>query len=107
MPRTDDSMSSRIATSLLLTLSLAPAFLPTHSPAQDAAPPRPNIILIFTDDQGWNDVGVYGSEIPTPNIDRLAAEGMKFDQFYSASSICTPSRFGLLTGRNPSRSRDH
>jgi arylsulfatase A-like enzyme len=67
---------------------------------------RPNILLIFTDDQGINDVGCYGSEIPTPNIDRLASEGMKFEQWYSASSICTPSRFGLLTGQNPSRSKD-
>lgn len=67
---------------------------------------RPNILLIFTDDQGINDVGCYGSEIPTPNIDRLASEGLKFEQWYSASSICTPSRFGLLTGQNPSRSKD-
>lgn len=67
---------------------------------------RPNILLIFTDDQGINDVGCYGSEIPTPHIDRLATEGMKFEQWYSASSICTPSRFGLLTGQNPSRSKD-
>lgn len=66
---------------------------------------RPNIVLIFTDDQGMNDVGCYGSEIPTPNIDRIAAEGVKFTNFYSASAICTPSRFGLLTGRNPSRSK--
>lgn len=71
-----------------------------------AAAERPNILLIFTDDQGWNDVGCYGSEIPTPNIDRIAAEGMRFTQFYSASSICTPSRFGLLTGQNPVRSQD-
>ena len=67
---------------------------------------KPNIVLIFTDDQGVNDVGCYGSEIPTPNIDRIAAEGLKFSNFYSASSICTPSRFGLLTGRNPARSQD-
>lgn len=67
---------------------------------------RPNIVMIFTDDQGWNDVGCYGSEIPTPNIDRLAKEGVKLTQFYAASSICTPSRFGLLTGRFPTRSRD-
>ncbi len=71
-----------------------------------SAADRPNILLIFTDDQGWNDVGCYGSEIPTPNIDRIAAEGMRFTQFYSASSICTPSRFGLLTGQNPIRSQD-
>lgn len=66
---------------------------------------RPNILLIFTDDQGIHDVGSYGSEIPTPHIDRLAEEGMLFERWYSASSICTPSRFGLLTGLNPSRSR--
>lgn len=65
-----------------------------------------NIVLIFSDDQGWNDVGCYGSQIPTPNIDSLAKDGAQFTQFYSASSICTPSRFGLLTGRNPSRSQD-
>ncbi|NNE91245.1 MAG: sulfatase-like hydrolase/transferase [Verrucomicrobiales bacterium] len=81
----------------------AALFLCALSPAQSAPP---NILLIFTDDQGWNDVGCYGSEIPTPNIDRIAAEGLKFENFYSASSICTPSRFGLLTGRNPVRSKD-
>ena len=67
---------------------------------------RPNVVLIFTDDQGYNDVGCYGSEIPTPHIDRLASEGLRFTSWYSASSICTPSRYGLLTGRNPVRSRD-
>ena len=71
-----------------------------------SAADKPNILLIFTDDQGWNDVGCYGSEIPTPNIDRIAEEGIRFTQFYSASSICTPSRFGLLTGQNPIRSED-
>lgn len=72
--------------------------------AQDKA--RPNILLIFTDDQGMNDVGTYGSEIATPQIDSLAKNGMKFTQWYVASSICTPSRFGLLTGQFPTRSRD-
>ena len=67
---------------------------------------RPNILLIFTDDQGIHDVGCYGSEIKTPHIDSLATQGLKFNNWYSASSICTPSRYGLLTGRNPSRSRD-
>ena len=71
-----------------------------------SADDRPNIVMIFTDDQGVNDVGCYGSEIPTPRIDQLAAEGMRFTQFYAASSICTPSRYGLLTGRYPHRSRD-
>ena len=67
---------------------------------------RPNVLLIFTDDQGLHDVGCYGSEIATPHIDSLARDGLKFTQWYSASSICTPSRFGLLTGQNPCRSRD-
>lgn len=78
----------------------------TLSTAHEARAGRPNILLVFTDDQGFHDVGCYGSEIPTPHIDRLAAEGVKFESWYSASSICTPSRFGLLTGRNPSRSTD-
>ena len=86
----------------LLRILVFPLWLASSSLAAD----RPNILLIFTDDQGINDVGCYGSEIPTPNIDRLANEGMKFEQWYSASSICTPSRFGLLTGQNPSRSKD-
>lgn len=67
---------------------------------------RPNIVMIFTDDQGWHDVGCYGSEIPTPHIDSLARDGVKLNQFYAASSICTPSRFGLLTGQYPTRSQD-
>ncbi len=75
------------------------------TPTPGAAAP-PNVVLIFTDDQGMNDVSCYGSEIPTPHIDSLAADGIKLTQFYAASAICTPSRFGLLTGRNPSRSRD-
>ena len=73
-------------------------------PAQAAE--RPNILLVFSDDQGWGDVSCFHSEIPTPNIDSLARDGVKFTSWYVASSICTPSRFGLLTGRYPSRSRD-
>lgn len=74
--------------------------------SQLQASERPNVLIIFTDDQGINDVGCYGSEIPTPNIDQLAKEGLLFRQYYSASAICTPSRFGILTGRNPIRSQD-
>ncbi len=70
------------------------------------APDRPNILMIFTDDQGYHDVGCYGSEISTPHIDELAADGMRFTQFYAASSICTPSRYGLLTGHYAHRSQD-
>ena len=66
----------------------------------------PNIITIFSDDQGFHDVGCYGSEIQTPVLDQLAQDGMRFTQFYAASSICTPSRYGLFTGRYAHRSDD-
>ncbi|MDR1886280.1 MAG: sulfatase-like hydrolase/transferase [Prevotellaceae bacterium] len=63
---------------------------------------RPNIIVILTDDMGFGDVGVYGGKfVPTPNIDRMADEGVRFTQYYSASPISSPSRAGLLTGRCP------
>lgn len=69
-----------------------------------AAAERPNVILIFTDDQGYNDLGCFGSpNIQTPNIDRMATEGMRFTSFYSAASVCTPSRAALLTGCYPER----
>ena len=65
----------------------------------------PNVIIILCDDLGWGDLGCYGSEvIRTPNIDTLAKGGMRFTDFYASCSVCTPSRYGLLTGRYPVRS---
>ena len=64
----------------------------------------PNIIVIFTDDQGSVDAGCYGtSDIQTPHIDSLAKRGIRFTQFYAAAPVCSPSRAGLLTGRYPLR----
>lgn len=82
------------------------AFASVHSLSLQAqTTDQPNIIIIFTDDMGYGDVGVYGHPtIRTPNLDRMAKEGMKFTQFYTAASVCTPSRAGLLTGRLPIRS---
>ena len=71
-----------------------------------AAPnaPRPNIVVIFTDDQGYGDMGCYGSKsVDTPNMDRIAANGVRFTDFYACNAMCTPSRAGLLTGRYPQR----
>jgi len=69
---------------------------------------QPNIIVIFADDLGYGDIGTFGSQtIKTPHIDRMAAEGAQFDQFYAASPVCTPSRAGLLTGRYPIRQGIH
>jgi arylsulfatase A len=62
-----------------------------------------NIVLIYADDLGYGDLGCYGSKIPTPNIDQLAADGVRFTQFYSASNICSPSRAAMLTGRYATR----
>ena len=67
-----------------------------------AAPP--NIVLIYVDDLGYGDLGCYGSQVnDTPHIDRLAKEGMRFTDYYSASPVCTPSRAALLTGCYPGR----
>ena len=63
-----------------------------------------NFIVIFLDDMGYGDLGSYGHPtIKTPNLDKMSNEGQKWTQFYSASSVCTPSRAGLLTGRLPIR----
>lgn len=67
---------------------------------------RPNIIVILADDLGPGDVACYGGKaVPTPNLDRLAAEGTRFTRYYSAAPICSPSRCGLLTGAFPARWR--
>lgn len=71
--------------------------------AANAAVPAPNVVLIYCDDLGYGDLGVYGSKIRTPNLDRMAAEGVRFTQFYSANPVCSPSRAALLTGRYPTR----
>lgn len=64
----------------------------------------PNIILIFTDDQGYNDIGVFGADdIATPNLDQMAADGVRLTSFYSAQAVCSASRAGILTACYPNR----
>lgn len=85
---------------------LALGFLcPAHSQIKSISS-RPNIIYILADDLGFGDVLAYNkySKIPTPNIDRLASSGMKFNNAHSASAVCTPSRYSILTGNYPWRS---
>ena len=74
---------------IFLTLALANGL--------HAADDRPNIILIMSDDMGYSDIGCYGGEIKTPNLDQLAANGLRFTQFYNTARCC-PTRATLLTG---------
>ena len=70
---------------------------------QSNSPKVPNVIIIFTDDQGYADLGTFGSDIPTPHLDQLAADGLRLTQFYAAQAVCSASRAGLLTGCYPNR----
>ncbi|MGE4619237.1 MAG: sulfatase [Planctomycetota bacterium] len=80
----------------LIVLLAAPELMAEQTTANNNPP---NIVIVFTDDQGWGDLSCYGSkEIPTPNIDRLAAEGMRFTDFYVSQPVCSASRSSLLSG---------
>lgn len=70
----------------------------------DVSASKPNIILVMADDQGWGDVGYNGHPVlKTPHLDRLAASGLRFDRFYAAAPVCTPTRGSVMTGRHPNR----
>ena len=87
---------------LLLVSTSVRAELPSNQSRPGGAPP--NIVLIYVDDLGYGDLGCYGSgKNDTPHIDALAAGGMRFSDYYSASPVCTPSRAALLTGCYPGR----
>ncbi|MEO7404761.1 MAG: sulfatase-like hydrolase/transferase, partial [Burkholderiales bacterium] len=74
--------------------------------AAESSPSRPNIIVVLVDDMGWGDFSCFGNkEVETSNIDRLAAEGIRFEQFYVNASICSPSRVAISTGQYPTRWR--
>jgi arylsulfatase A-like enzyme len=84
-----------------LLCCLAVAALPSPAAVADEKPARPNILLVFTDDHASHAIGAYGSKInKTPNIDRLAKEGMLFRNCFCTNSICAPSRAVILTGKH-------
>ncbi len=89
---------------VLLGLMLLGGTVGAAAPA--AAKDRPNLVMVLIDDMGWGDFSCFGNTAAkTPNIDRLAREGLRFEQFYVASPICSPSRVGLSTGQYPQRWR--
>ncbi|SVC57767.1 uncharacterized protein METZ01_LOCUS310621, partial [marine metagenome] len=87
-----------------LSLFITLIFLTQFGCENSKAERQPNFIIIFTDDLGYGDLSSYGHPtIRTPHLDKMASEGMRFTQFYVGSSICTPSRAALLTGKLPIR----
>src|SRR5271154_4908764 len=89
---------------LILALALLVA-VPAVGNAQEK-PRKPNIVFILADDLGINDLGCYGrKDQPTPNLDKLARQGMRFTNAYSAQSVCSPTRAAILTGKTPARLR--
>jgi arylsulfatase A len=99
--RTPPAVRNSLVTLCAVTLSVS-VLLPQES--QTAQPMKPNVIVIMSDDQGSIDARCYGAQdLVTPGLDRLAAQGVRFTQFYSAAPVCSPSRAGLLTGRYPWR----
>jgi arylsulfatase len=93
-------MRANVLVGLLVALAgmmLFPWFGNAAEPGSPVLEKRPNIVLILADDAGWSDVGCYGGEIPTPNLDALAKHGLRFTHFYN-NAVCGPSRASLLTG---------
>eukprot|EP01136_Pigoraptor_vietnamica_P006618 Opistho-1_new@39747 len=79
-------------------------FTPQKSVAQKKQLKKPNVVIILTDDMGYGEISCYNSQqISTPNIDRIAKEGIRFTDFYVPTPYCAPSRASLLTGRFPLR----
>ncbi len=97
---TKNNSVNLIVTSLLSFVALQTTLLPAAPPAKV----KPNIVFVLTDDLGWSDLACYGSKFyETPNIDRLALEGMRFTDAYAACTVCSPTRAAILTGQYPAR----
>src|SRR5215468_224037 len=90
----------RVINALAVALGAAAATLPTLGAAADA---KPNIVFILVDNVGWGDFSVYGGTTATPRIDKMASEGIRFNN-YNVEAQCTPTRSAIMTGRHPVRS---
>ena len=99
-------MAPRIERALGLTIAgiLLTAFFAGSCPSSAAAAERPHIVLVMADDQGWGDMAYAGDPVlQTPNFDAAAASGLRFDRFYAAAPVCSPTRASVMTGRTPNR----
>ena len=93
-----------VLASVALTTPAAATVAAAAAVAGDGTSPKPNVVIFLADDLGIGDVGCFGNDtIRTPNIDRIAAEGVKLTHHLTAASLCTPSRAALMTGRYPVR----
>ena len=100
------SSKSILITILATALALASLNAPVSAADSPAAERLPNIILVLADDLGYNEIGAYGQDkIETPTLDRMAAEGMRFTQFYAGAPVCASSRSVLMTGQHTGRTR--
>src|SRR4051812_4229300 len=87
---------------LMAFLACLAAFLAEQPATAAPADPKPNFVFILIDDLGWKDLGCYGSTYhPTPHLDRLAAQGVRFTDAYAACPVCSPTRASILTGKYP------
>jgi len=97
---------NKISRHLVLNLNIVVLMIFPIITISQINPPtsRPNIVIIFMDDMGYSDIGPFGNkEIPTPNLDQMEKEGVKFSRFYAAQAVCSASRAALLTGTYPNR----
>lgn len=99
-PQTKSLVFIRLLVAIVL---FAPFFIGGCTTQKAPEPPPPNFILMFTDELQFSDLGSYGGAIPTPHLDQLAAEGLRFTRAYTPASMCTPSRYAVLTGQFPGR----
>lgn len=105
LPEKKENMKSQTALALAIVTALAAMALANPPASASAArTSKPNIVIILADDLGYGDTGCYGAtRIPTPNVDRLGREGLRFRDAHSTSATCTPARYALLTGEYPWR----